>query len=64
MGDIDNNGKINASDARLALRIAAKLENNMTDNQLKAADVTKDGKVTASDARKILRVGAKLDKEF
>ncbi len=59
-GDIDANGKISASDARLVLRASAKLE-NFNAEQTKAADVNGDNKITASDARKILRVSAKLD---
>ncbi len=60
IGDINNDGKISASDARLVLRAAAKLENFNTE-QTAAADVNGDNKITASDARKILRVSAKLD---
>lgn len=59
-GDIDTNGKISASDARLVLRASAKLE-SFNAEQTKAADVNGDNKITASDARKILRVSAKLD---
>lgn len=63
LGDIDNNGKITAADARTALRISAKLE-TASETQMKAADVNKDGKVTAADARTILRVSAKLEAGF
>ncbi len=59
-GDIDSNGKISASDARLVLRAAAKLE-NLSAEQTAAADVNGDSRITASDARKILRVSAKLE---
>ena len=59
-GDANDDEKVNASDARLALRFAAKLE-SPTKKQALAADVIKDGKLTASDARKILRVSAKLE---
>ena len=59
-GDATNDNKVNAADARLALRFAAKLETPTT-NQSLAADVTKDGKITASDARTILRVSARLE---
>lgn len=61
LGDIDGNGKITAADARIALRISAKLETG-TENQLLAADTDKNGRITASDARKILRVAANLDR--
>ncbi|HPU67755.1 MAG TPA: dockerin type I repeat-containing protein [Clostridiales bacterium] len=59
-GDVDNNGKINAADARLVLRYYAKLE-NLGAIQLMAADVDGNGKVNAADARKILRFFAKLE---
>ncbi len=63
LGDVDLNGKITAADARLALRISAKLEPTATAEQLYAAEVTGDGTIEAKDARRILRVSAKLDKE-
>ena len=59
-GDINGDGKVQASDARLALRASAKLE-NLSDEQLKSADVIANGEVTAADARSILRVSAKID---
>ena len=59
-GDIDANGRISASDARLVLRASAKLE-NLSSEQTAAADVNGDNRITASDARKILRVSAKLE---
>jgi hypothetical protein len=62
-GDIDNSGKIDAGDARLVLRYAAKLD-KPNEAVIKAMDCDKDGKVNASDARKILRYVAKLDKTF
>ena len=59
-GDINMDGKVNASDARLALRISASLE-KVTDEILEIGDMTGDNKITAADARKILRKSAKLD---
>ena len=59
-GDINNDGKITAADARLVLRISAKLD-TASDAQFKAADYNGDGKVTAADARLVLRKSAKLD---
>ena len=59
-GDLSGDGKVRAKDARLALRIAAKLE-NCTSAQLSAGDIDKNGKIDASDARKILRFAASLD---
>lgn len=60
MGDINGNGAIDASDARLILRYSARLE-NFSDSQKKYADVNKDGKISSSDARIVLRVSAKLE---
>lgn len=54
LGDIDGDGKVTATDARLALRAAVGLE-VLTEDQLKAADWDKDGKITAADAREILK---------
>ena len=59
-GDINRDGKITAADARLALRIAAKLD-NATEYQSIVADMNQDKKITAADARKILRISAKLE---
>lgn len=59
-GDVNSDGKITASDARLALRISAGLHTPDAEQKL-AADVNGDSKITASDARKILRVAAGLD---
>ena len=60
-GDADGNGEITAADARLALRISARLEVPLVGFE-SVCDVDGDDKITASDARKILRVSAKLDK--
>ncbi len=59
MGDVDGNRKINAMDARMALRIAAKLDSAEGINILNI-DADGDGKISASDARMILRVSAQL----
>ena len=60
-GDVNRDSKVDASDARLALRSSAKLE-TLTANQIKCADTDGDKKILANDARKILRTSAKLDK--
>lgn len=60
MYDVNADGKVNSSDARLALRYSAKIE-ALSDNQLLSADADGNGKVNAADARKILRVSAKLE---
>ena len=60
-GDVDLNGSIQPSDARLALRAAARLE-NLAGDALIAADADGNGKLLPNDARAILRVAARLDK--
>lgn len=60
-GDISGDGEITASDARLALRASAKLQ-ELTQEQTEAGDMDFDGKITASDARTILRISAGLEK--
>ncbi|MCR5782954.1 MAG: dockerin type I repeat-containing protein [Clostridia bacterium] len=62
-GDVNWDGKILADDARLALRISARLE-NPSPAAIAAADVNGDRYVLADDARQILRFSAKLQKEF
>ncbi len=61
LGDVDNDGDIDVADARLALRIAVKLDlaNDLTHG---AADVDGDGYVTVADARTILRIAVGLEK--
>lgn len=59
-GDVNLDGTISAADARLALRISAKLD-LITGQAYTNADVDYDGKVKASDARKILRYAAQLE---
>ena len=60
LGDIDGNDKIEATDARLALRASVGLE-TLDGAQTKAADVDKSGKVDATDARFILRAAVGLE---
>ena len=60
LGDVNFDGRITAADARLALRISAKLD-IPTEIEALAADANKDGVIHAADARKILRVSAKLE---
>ncbi len=55
-GDVDGNGKVETTDARLALRRAIGLETYVKGSAaFFACDVTKDGKVGTDDARFILR---------
>ena len=62
-GDVDGNGKINAQDALLVLKNAAKLE-DLTETQYVAADVDDSGKVNATDALYILQYAAKIIVRF
>ncbi|MBQ8209856.1 MAG: dockerin type I repeat-containing protein [Clostridia bacterium] len=60
LGDTNCDGDVTATDARIALRIAAGLE-TATDAVISAADATFDSKITAADARAILRASANLE---
>lgn len=60
-GDVDGDGDVDVADARLALRIAVKLD-LPTDLAFGAADINGDGYVTVADARKILRLAVGLEK--
>jgi len=54
LGDVNSDGKIDTSDARLILQsIVDKV--NLTDTQKKAADVNKDGYIDTTDARMVLQ---------
>ena len=64
LGDADNNRYISAADARIALRIAARIQEPSDDMQFIRCDVDGDGKITAKDARLILRASAKLITSF
>lgn len=59
-GDLDGNSEVNAADARICLRAAAKLD-TLPQKAMKAADINGDGKITGADARKILRASAKIE---
>ena len=62
LGDVDGDGSITASDARLTLRCAVGLENYAkTSPEFLAADVDFDETVTAGDARSILRAAVGLE---
>lgn len=60
LGDIDFDGRISSSDARLALRMAVGLQDYLSVEAKKNADVDEDGNVTAADARHILRYSVGL----
>lgn len=59
-GDLDEDGRITAGDARTALRYSVNIE-YYTKGHLMLGDTNEDGKITASDARNILRYSVKLD---
>ncbi|MBR5410461.1 MAG: hypothetical protein IK104_07290 [Clostridia bacterium] len=62
LGDVDSDGKVTASDARLALRRSVDLETfEPGSDAFTAADVDFDGKITAADARLILRAAVGLE---
>ena len=60
LGDADKDGKISASDARIALRASVGLE-ELDDEAKKAADADLDGEIKAADARLILRASVGLE---
>ena len=55
LGDVNEDGKVTAIDARWALQVAAG-QKTLTASQIKNADINNDGKVTAIDARNILKI--------
>ncbi len=59
-GDVNGDGKVNASDARAVLRMAAQLDAT-PDNALDYLDMNDDKKINAMDARIILRKSAQLE---
>ena len=62
-GDVDGNGKIEAADARLALRASVGLEKDIVKGTgaYQAADVDGNDKVESADARLILRASVGLE---
>ncbi|MBQ6065667.1 MAG: dockerin type I repeat-containing protein [Clostridia bacterium] len=60
-GDVDRNGKVEAADARQALRFSVRLDEQMIP-ECASADVDGDDVVTAADARHILRCAVGLEK--
>lgn len=59
MGDVNGNGKVTAADARIILRVSAKID-PADSISLYNTDADGNGKITASDARIVLRVSANL----
>ena len=60
VGDVSNDGKVSADDARLVLRCAVGLE-ILSEEQKAVADMDGDKKITASDARIVLRTAVGLE---
>jgi len=60
-GDVNVDGRINASDARIVLRAGAQLD-EISSEQVIIGDMDNNSKITAADARKILRIASQLDK--
>lgn len=63
LGDVDNDSDIDATDALLVLKHAAKLQFLLNVEQM-AADVTKNDVIDASDALEILKYAARLIDSF
>ena len=61
-GDINMDGKVNASDARLVLRVGASLD-TISETQKLICDMNDDGRINAADARIVLRISAKIEPE-
>lgn len=61
MGDANSDGKVNSTDARSILRMAAGLE-TCAEADLPYCDVIQDEKITPADAREVLRAAAGLTK--
>lgn len=59
LGDVNFDGSVTASDARLILRYAASLD-RFSSSQKERADMNGDGKINATDARLALRNAAKI----
>ena len=60
LGDVDENGVIDAADSRIVLRASVDLE-EITLSLTARGDVDKDGALTSSDARTILRAAVGLE---
>ncbi len=60
LGDVNDDGKIQASDARAILRFSAKLD-MPSDEQLILSDLSQNKIIEANDARRDLRISANLE---
>lgn len=61
-GDVNEDGRVNASDALLVLQVAAKIiDVNKDEMNMSIWDLNSDGIVNAEDALKILKIAAKIE---
>lgn len=60
VGDVNDSGHVQTSDARLVLRYATGLE-SLTQEQIAHSDFNADGRVTTADARLLLRGALRLE---
>ena len=60
LGDLNNDTKVNALDALIVLKVAAKIETS-TDEMVLIGDMNGDGALDARDALSILKIAAKLN---
>lgn len=60
-GDVNEDGKVAATDARMILQVVAGLEDESFLKNWDNADLVADGKIKATDARKILQIVAGLE---
>lgn len=58
VGDVNGDGKVAATDARLVLQIVAGIKKEADVKNAEGADVDGDGKIAATDARRILQIVA------
>lgn len=60
-GDYDNNGSVDVTDARMALRTAVGLEKALTGEDFTCVDIDNDKSISVEDARAILRTAVGLE---
>lgn len=60
LGDLNQDGNVNAQDALIVLKIAAKIE-EATEDSLLNGDMDANGQLNAQDALSILKIAAKID---
>lgn len=63
MGDLNSDNRVTSADARILLRVSAKLD-TLTQEQKAVADINSDTRVNSADARIALRMSAKLEEKI